>query len=286
MINIIDTYSKINTLFKNGTFALEKWEAYMNSIYEDSADFIKKDMQECLDGREYTYEKSVLPVLNGVYENPSLEILHTSFLQVTDKLNQRIKERFGQELNIDIVLYLGLCNGAGWVTNVGGKDTILLGVEKILELGWQDVDSMYGLIYHELGHAYHKQHGTFRQSGDNMQNFVWQLFTEGIAMYFEQVLVGDLLYFHQDRNGWRGWCEAHFGQIVTDFHTDLSTMTRQTQRYFGDWVSYHGRGDVGYFLGTRFVHFLCGKYEFWQLINMKIEEVYEEYLAFVNANGK
>lgn len=287
MIHIIDTYSKISTLFENGAFDLAKWEVYMNSIYEGSSDMIQNDMQECLDGVEYTYEKSVLPVLQTVYEHPSLEMLHTSFLTVTDNLNEKIRECFGRELNFDIVLYLGLCNAAGWVTNVGGMDTILLGVEKILELGWQDVDSMYGLIYHELGHAYHKQYGAFHQSvEDNKKRFVWQLFTEGIAMYFEQMLVGDPTYFHQDRDGWKDWCEAQFGQIVTDFHQELPAMTRHTQRYFGDWVSYHGRGDVGYFLGTKFVHRLREKYEFEQLINMKIDEVYEEYLAFVEANGK
>lgn len=145
MIHIIDTYSKINTLYANGIFDFTKWEAYMNSIYKDSADMIKRDMQECLDGVEYTYEESVLPVLQAVYEHPFLERLHSSFLEVTDNLNERIQECFGHELNIDIVLYLGLCNAAGWVTNVGGTDTILLGVEKILELGWQDVDSMHRL---------------------------------------------------------------------------------------------------------------------------------------------
>ena len=99
-------------------------------------------------------------------------------------------------------------------------------------------------------------------------------------MYFEQVLVGDADYFHQDKDGWRDWCEARFGQIVADFHTDLPEMTRQNQRYFGDWVSYCGRGDVGYYLGTKFVHRLCVRYRFAELISLRIEDVYEEYLRF------
>lgn len=54
---------------------------------------------------------------------------------------------------------------------------------------------MSGLIYHELGHVYHKQFGRFQQHSDSDgRNFVWQLFAEGIAMYFEQVLVLDILY--------------------------------------------------------------------------------------------
>lgn len=112
-----------------------------------------------------------------------------SAIRVTDGLNERIIDCFEHDLDIDIVLYIGLCNAAGWVTNINGRDVILLGVEKILELNWYDEDSMHGLIYHELRHVYHKQHGTFSQYSDNSsQNFIWQLFTEGTAMYFEQLI--------------------------------------------------------------------------------------------------
>ena len=282
MIKIIDTYPQINNLFKNGTFDLEKWELYINSIYDNSVHLFKNDLKEYLDSGKYIYEKDILPILNAVNRHPALELLHTSFRKVTDSLNERVVDGFGKELVVDIVLYVGLCNAAGWVTNINGRDVILLGMEKILELNWQDEDSMCGLIYHELGHVYHKQYGLFRQhSDDNRQKFVWQLFTEGIAMYFEQVLVNDLNYYHQNRDGWKEWCDNHFQQILEDFNAELPTMTRSTQRYFGDWVNYCGRGDVGYYLGTKLVRYLRDKYCFEQLINMEIEDVYKEYLEFV-----
>lgn len=100
-------------------------------------------------------------------------------------------------------------------------------------------------------------------------------------MYFEQVLVNDLNYFHQDKKGWKSWCENHFPNILLDFNADLPTMTRMNQRYFGDWTDYYGRSDVGYFLGTKFVHDLCGKYSFEQLINRNLDDIYDEYLVFV-----
>ena len=146
-----------------------------------------------------------------------------------------------------------------------------------------DVSSMYGLVYHELGHIFHKQYGVFHQRSDNKaQNFVWQLFTEGIAMYFEQALVNDFNYYHQNKNGWLEWCDNHYEQISVDFHSDLSMMTKSNQNYFGDWVSYHGKGDIGYYLGTKFVHQLCDKYSIEQLINMKIDDIYQEYLVFTD----
>lgn len=153
---------------------------------------------------KYTFEKDFLPIINSVYLNPSLSKLHDSFLQVTDGLNKCIISNFGREIDVDIVLYPGLCNAAGWVKKINGRDTVLLGVEKIIELNWFDLKSMCGLIYHELGHIYHAQHGVlYRKSGDNRKNFIWQLFMEGIAMHFEQVCVGDLEFYHQDTNGWK-----------------------------------------------------------------------------------
>ena len=287
MIKIIDTLAQINSLFDDRTFNIGKWENYINSIYDKSADIFKNDLKEYLESGDYIYEKDILSIINAVYDNISLQILQTSFYKVTDKLNDKIKEHFDNELDVDIVLYLGLCNGAGWVNNINGRDVILLGIEKILELNWCDEDSMYGLIYHELGHVYHKQYGEFEQhSEDNERNFVWQLFTEGIAMYFEQILVGDTNYFHQNKNGWLDWCEENMLQILDDFRFDLPSMTRFNQRYFGDWVDYYGRSDVGYFLGTKFVQHLCDKIGFEQLIEMGIDEIYQEFCCFQQVTRK
>lgn len=281
MINLIDTYSQISELFEDGHFDLEKWKAYMNSIYADSAHIFTDEVGEYLASGQYSFEKDFQPVIDAVWNNPKLEILHGAFLTATEGLNQRILSRFGRGVDTDIVLYLGLCTGAGWVTAINGRQTILLGVEKIIELDWQDQDSMYGLIYHELGHVYHAQHGRLEQSSqDSGRNFVWQLFTEGIAMFFEQTLVGDFGFFHQG-TAWKQWCDGHFEQILTDFDRDLPTMTRFDQRYFGDWVDYLGHGDVGYYLGTRFVRHLTQTHSFDELVNLDIETVYTLYRKFV-----
>lgn len=136
-------------------------------------------MKECLDSGNYKYEKDILPIINAVCRHSDLELLYSSFCKVTDGLNKKVIDCFGHEVEIDIVLYVGLCNGAGWVTNINGRDVILLGVEKILELNWLDEASMCGLIYHELGHVYHTQYGDFN-------------------------------HYHQDKNGWLEWCDNYF----------------------------------------------------------------------------
>lgn len=278
MIKIVDTYAQIGGLFENGIFQYDRWEAYMNSIFENSAHILKDDVDEYSRNGNCVFERDIQPILEAVCGNPELDVLHEAFLAVTDGLGEKIKEKFGREPDTEVVLYLGLCNAAGWVTEINGKDVVLLGVEKIIELDWCDVDCLYGLIYHELGHIYQKQYGNLKQkSADAKKNFVFQLFTEGIAMYFEQVLLEDFEYFHQDKNGWKAWCDEHLNEIAEAFHNDLPTMTRISQRYFGDWVFYEGHCDTGYYLGTRFVQQLLKEYGYEDLICLDIDKVYELY---------
>lgn len=282
MIRIIDTYEDINCLFDDGNFNIDKWKTYINNIYNDSADIFQSEMNDYIATGMYTYEKDFLPIINDVYKNPKLDILHASFEKVVNNLNQKVLDEVGKELDVEVVLYIGLCNGAGWVTNINGRDTVLLGIEKIMELNWCDVNSVYGLIYHELGHVYQKQYGILkREFADSKNVFLWQLFVEGIAMYFEQVLVGNPHYYQQDANGWKTWCDEHFLQIKEDFQKDLDTMTRQNQRYFGDWCNYHGKGDVGYYLGARFIQYVVKTHSLKQMINYELDEVYELYCEFM-----
>lgn len=276
MINIINTLPQINELFDNGSFSLEKWKIYIDSIYPNCENIFLDDVKEYTATEKYTFENDFLPIINAVYNNQKLLKLQSSFEQTIDGLNERIITKFGKEVDADIVLYLGLCNGAGWVTEINGRTVVLLGIEKIIELDWISVDDMRGLIYHELGHVYQAQYGVLECDIQNSEKaFVWQLFTEGIAMYFEQALVGDLNYYHQDKNGWKAWCDEHFQQILQDFKTDLPTMDNQNQRYFGDWADYYEYGDVGYYLGARFVHYLLERYDFDDLIKFNIDKICE-----------
>lgn len=241
------------------------------------------DMQECIEAG-FTWEKDFLPVLNKVCSDlESREQTVREFHEITDGLDERIIAAFGRTVDVELILYLGLCNGAGWVTEIGGKTVVLLGIEKIIELGWYDRESMIGLIVHELGHVYQAQYGVLqRETESTRQHFLWQLFTEGIAMVFEQEVVGNREYFHQDRDGWKEWCDGSLNLIKESFDKDLDVMTDDNQRYFGDWVKFNGYGDTGYYLGTKFVRFLLTKDSFDNLVKYDIDEVaagYERFMA-------
>ncbi len=204
-----------------------------------------------------------------------------SFHSVTEHLEEKIVSRFGKTLDANIILYLGLCNGAGWVTPIRGKASILLGIEKIIELNWCNPDAMNGLILHELGHIYQSQYGVLhREFSLSSDQLLWQLFTEGIAMVFEQEILHDPSYYHQDEGGWKAWCDQHFHQICRSFQEDLPSMTSQNQRYFGDWVNYEGHPDVGYYLGTRFIRFILETDSFDHIILYNMEEVQDAFNRF------
>ena len=186
-MKIIDATKDILTSYENGQFNIEKWKAYIGSMLPDVKDICLRDMAESISAG-LSWEDGYLPVLNSVFDNTEkISKIIKSFSKVTENLNERVYEKFGKSLDADIILYLGLCNGAGWVTKVSGKTTVLLGIEKIIELDWCDIDDMNGLILHELGHVYQAQYGVLnRQLASSRDQFLWQLFTEGIAMVFEQ----------------------------------------------------------------------------------------------------
>ena len=280
-MKIIDSYPLALTSFENSGFSFERWKGYIDSALPGIYQILVEDVKGALRGGEIS-EDSYLSALNGAAQNKErLEAAHESFLKVTDGLENIIFERFGKSLDVVVAFYLGLCNGAGWVTEYRGKTAILLGMEKISELNWCGVDDMRGLICHELGHVYQKQYGTLHRSFDNDEDsFLWQLFTEGVAMCFEQAVVGDPEYYHQNKNGWKSWCDDNFERIKRDFAKDLKTMSSAARRYFGDWVDYNGRGDVGYYLGARFVRYILSEYDFDEIVCFDIAKVKEMFDRF------
>lgn len=284
MMRIIDTTESMMSSFGSGGFQLADWESYMDTSVPGARGMCLDDMRECIDAG-CSWENDYLPVLNAVFsDSPKRAEAIETFHKLTDDLETAIISKFGRTIDADLILYLGLCNGAGWVTEIHGRVTVLFGIEKIMELNWQGTDAMTGLIYHELGHVYQAQYGVMKRESEALADqFLWQLFTEGIAMVFEQEIVGDPGYFHQYGRDWIRWCSSNAELLRQSFFDDLNTMTRATQRYFGDWVKFEGYGDTGYYLGARFVRFLLQFDCFDHLIQYDLDMVragYGKFLTF------
>ena len=280
-MNIIDLSAGIPGVFEKGHFHLGKWESYMDACLPGAKEMCLQDARETIRAG-FSWEADFLPVLDAVLRDAEKrgEAVR-SFRRITEHLDERITAGFGKTVDADLILYLGLCSGAGWVTSVNGRTTVLFGIEKIMELNWQDQKAMTGLILHELGHVYQAQYGVLhRDAASARDRFLWQLFTEGIAMVFEQEIIGDPECFHQYDTDWKRWCDEHAGSIARSFSADLDSMTPETQRYFGDWVRFEGHGDTGYYLGARFIRFLLKHDRFDDLLSYDMDDVGKGYGMF------
>ncbi len=270
-MNVIDTFSTIHECFVDNAFSIDRWEKYCISISDELPNKLKADISD-LD-----FSNDILPLLNEVIKNfDKLETAHDNFIYLTDGLQERLMNILQYDLDVSIVFYMGLCNGAGWATTLNGHNAVLLGIEKIIELSWYNKADLAGLIYHELGHIWHN---TVR-SNDSIfsNNSLWMLYREGIAMYIEQLIIGNAGFYHQDKNGWLPWCQSNFKQILKDFLYAVNN-SEDTKDFFGDWNNYQGKSDVGYFLGCEIIKQLSEKYDLAELANLKESEFLEQLIC-------
>ncbi len=274
-MKIINTCDRIKSVFADG-FSIDLWRKYAKEISEALPSKCEND------AKEYDFNKSVLPVIEAALCEDKLDFVSRSFQLVIDTLNDNLSELFDTEPDINIILYLGLCNGAGWATTLEGKNTVLLGVEKIIELNWGDETNMRALILHEIGHLWHKLNGnTNIREFTKRRKGVAQLYCEGVAMVCEHILCGNSEFYHQDKNGWLCWCYKNENEIKREYLRRLDKKI-SIQDFFGDWCSYNGRSDVGYFLGCRFVRYLMKTYSLKEIANMKYRALNKAFTEFAD----
>lgn len=128
-------------------FDINEWIEYARTVSNGLP-------EKCLrDSSEYVFEEEVIPVVSyALKEEDRRRALSDIFDVLVEELESRSNLLFESEPDISMILYVGLCNGAGWATELDGEDVILLGAEKILELNWDTQEQMRALIYHEIGH--------------------------------------------------------------------------------------------------------------------------------------
>ena len=272
-MRIIDTYHDIISMFAHQKFSLSAWREYADSISLSLASKAESDADA------YDMNMQVIPVIEYAMNNTQkLEQTHESFLSATLQLEANFVRVLGTAVDVDIVLYLGLCNGAGWATTLGERKTILLGIEKIIELDWCDKETMSSLLYHELGHIWHDVVGTLRSSTKNeSEKSVWHLYQEGVAMYCEQLLCGNKAKYHSHDDTWVSWCGNHKEALFAEYIRRV-VHNESTQDFFGDWCSYQEHSDVGYYLGCEFVKNLLHKYSLVEIANLPVETLMQELL--------
>lgn len=271
----VNTVPEILSTFPDSHFDKQRWREYTGAIHPELPKLCEEDTAK------YELEKDVLPVIEAALgEQERVRRLGSRFERVVAELQERLPILFDKECEVTVVLYLGLCNAAGWVTFLGGKKVVLLGVEKILELNWDSEEKLKALLYHEIGHIWHEIYGNleFPAHTQSRQSML-QLWQEGIAMVCEQILSKDERYYHQDENGWLAWCQEQEPMIKEEYGRRLE-QEESTQDFFGDWCDFCGYSDVGYYLGCRFVRWMMKENDLREIAAMGAAELLEKYTRF------
>lgn len=281
-MEIIDGYGGIFGVYDGGGFDMDKWRGYAESVYPGLREKVENDFARV---KAAGSNEKMIAVLNSPFEKTDLaQTAHSAFLAVTEHLPEKIKNTFGTDLEVTVILYLGLSNAAGWATEIGGKKVVLIGLEKVVELGWVSEEDMVALIYHELGHIWHFLFERKKRMYTKKERALRQLYREGVAMVFEQTLCGDSGFYHQNKDGWLDWCRSNEKRIKQEFLKRLESGC-SVQDFFGDWCSFMGHSDVGYYLGAAFVRYIMKTHSFAETAKMKIGEVKKQFYSFANADG-
>lgn len=185
---------------------------------------------------------------------PAMREAHDNLLCLLAPTYASASETLGFDGDVVFVLYVGLGNGAGWVTPYCGLPAILFGLENIAECGWTQPGRLAGLIAHEIGHLAHHhwraQHGQRLGAGP-----WWQLYEEGFAERCESLV----LQAETRRQGgrhkgddWLDWCQSHQHWLAAEFLRTVDAGEPVTA-FFGSWFDIRGRSETGYYLGHKVI---------------------------------
>ena len=277
-MRVIDSFPQMGRAFERGEFSITAWRRYAAEISPALPEKLEAD------AAEYDFAGAVLPVLQQFYQKSEQAALaHASFQKLVGGLAEKFCSVLGSAPEADVILCLGLCNGAGWATSLDGRDAVLLGIEKIIELNWQDESAMPALIFHEIGHIWHKTYGNlYPEARSEGENSLAQLYQEGLAMVCEHILCQDDRYYHQNQNGWLDWCKENEAEIKREYLRRVDKNI-STQDFFGDWCSYKNHSDVGYYLGCEFVKYLQRQYSLVDIASLNVNQLYNHFKEFASA---
>lgn len=287
MIRIIDTFRDFEKCFKdNLNISLEEkislWEEEYISKYPE----LEKKCKEDYENSGYKWRKiAVDMVFNRTKDDFSkmLEAYNNILLLLTD-INERVKKVFGVNLDINIVLYAGLCNSAGWVDYYNGKRAILFGIDKIAELSWHTMDKLKTLISHELCHVIHfdlrgEDNLPSSVENNNYNRGIWRIYEEGFAQFYQQKLLNDEVDCRG--NEWIEECNSNKEQLKTLYLSALLDESNRIKEFFGDWFKVLGISDTGYFLGAELIKELNSRYSVEYIACLSFSRITEEVLTFL-----
>lgn len=287
MIKIIDTFKGYKSIIEENLHKavedkLSLWEEYYHNNYEEIEKKCKEDYEaEGYDWREIGLTK----VFNRVEEDyPYMVKAYENIEKILDRIDERVKEIFDIDIDINIVIYAGLGTAAGWVTEYEGKRAILFGIDKIAELRWETIEQLNSLVCHELCHVVHfdirgEVIPTWAES--NKYNYsLWNIYEEGFAQYFQEILGNSTVDSRGE--GWALQCKAKEREVKDLYLEALKDEVKGAKDFYGDWFKVLGISDVGYYLGAKLIGELHENYDVRYIATMSTREIEKKVLEFLN----
>lgn len=292
MINIIDTFKDFKICFQDKLHLsieekIELWQAAYISKYPELEEKLKVDYEDS----GYSWRKIAEEmVFKRTREDfPRMLEAYDNILNVISTINSRAEEKFDLELNINIVLYAGLCNSAGWVDKFDGKRAILYGIDKIAELEWQDRVKISSLLSHELSHVVHFEIRGEDSLSENIEKSkynkgIWNIYEEGFAQYIQGVISGSKTDSRGE--GWTLECAEKEDELKKLYLEALYDKENGTKEFFGDWFKVLGISDAGYYLGSRMIESLTERYSTEEIAKLKFCDIEREVIDFLRSTAE
>lgn len=289
MINIINTFEDFKKCFANNLDLsteekIKLLEECYISKYPELEHRCKSDYE---DNGYHWRDIAENMVFNRTKDDFSKMIIaYENILEIMTGINEKAAPVFNVDLDINIVLYCGLLNSAGWVDEYNGKRAILYGIDKIAELGWHTMDKLKPLLSHELCHVVHFElRGEDTLPSDIEENKynegIWRIYTEGFAQFFQQKLLNK----EADSRGieWEGICGLNEDRLKKLYLEALNDSEKGTNDFFGDWFQVLGLNDTGYFLGKQMIKRLKNNYNFVDIAKLSFPSIEKEVMDYLES---
>lgn len=254
---IVDTYpSFLRAVQAEKPVSLDDWlscwaEQYMPH-WPDLHTMVLQDYADQGDDWRQIARENVFPGMND--KLPAIDRAYQNLRRIIKPIEGKARDVFDFHDPVRYVLYVGLGNGAGWVTRYTGNWAVLFGLEGIVDSGFDAPTSLEGLVAHELGHVVHFTWREAQGLGEGEGPW-WQLYEEGFAQSCEaETLPGDAWHIRRSSadDDWLAWCRENRAWLAAEF-LRVVDQGQSIRPFFGSWYEVRGRKQTGYFLGQQVI---------------------------------
>jgi len=244
-------------LFKNyqpSAFQPYDLKSYWLQYYKD-----KEDIQQyCIrDYQKLGFDWEALAIKKVFnYHEEDIKRMHQAaklLEQALSQVEEKAKTFFHlSELPVvDAYIYHGLGNGAGSFMVWNHKPSLWFGLEKIVELNWDEHMKLFDLVAHEYTHFLHQSIGqrSLEPTLDFKETYLYKIYVEGLATY------GESIFFGRDisMEAWHKNAKSIQDLLKSIFNEYYQSENEKIQNFFGDWYPVEGIIEAGYFLGLEWV---------------------------------